>query len=325
MMNLDGLIPGMTMEDLAAWVAGAGAFAVVLLIWSAFVERDPLTARLKSLQSRRDVLKGDLSRTARKVERPTTKMSVMRRIVERLKLARGKTATDAATKLSQAGFRSKDALTVYLFAKACLPLLLGGASVFVVYVLKPFTLDQTQSLAACLTAMLLGSLSPDYYLRKVAERRLTVIRRNLPDVFDLLVICAEAGLSLDASFDRVARELGEGCPELAEEVGLTAVELGFLPDRSKALQGFAERVPLDGVRALVTTLAQTERYGTPLAQALRVLATEMRNERMLKAEEKAARLPAIMTLPMMIFILPPLFIVLIGPAILRTIDGMAKL
>ena len=325
MMNLDGLIPGMTMEDLAAWVAGAGAFAVVLLIWFAFVERDPLAARLKSLQARRAALKGDLSRTARKIERPTTKISVMRRIVERLKLARGKTAADAATKLSQAGFRAKDALTVYLFAKACLPLLLGGVAVVVVYVLKPFALDQTQSLAACLTVMLLGSLSPDYYLRKVAERRLTTIRRNLPDVFDLLVICAEAGLSLDASFDRVAREVGEGCPELAEEIGLTAVELGFLPDRSKALQGFAERVPLDGVRALVTTLAQTERYGTPLAQALRVLASEMRNERMLKAEEKAARLPAIMTLPMMIFILPPLFVVLIGPAILRTIDGLAKL
>lgn len=324
-MNFDGLIPGMTMEDLAAWVAGAAAFAVVLLIWSAFVERDPLTARLKSLQSRREVLKGDLSRTARKLERPTGQISVMRRIVQRLKLARGKTATDAATKLGQAGFRSKDALTVYLFAKACLPLLMGSVSILVIYVWKPFTLDQTQSLAGCLMATLLGSFSPDYYLRKVAEKRLTAIRRSLPDVFDLLVICAEAGLSLDASFDRVAREIGEGCPELAEEVGLTAVELGFLPDRSKALQGFAERVPLDGVRALVTTLAQTERYGTPLAQALRVLASEMRNERMLKAEEKAARLPAIMTLPMMIFILPPLFIVLIGPAILRTIDGMAKL
>ncbi|WP_448207873.1 type II secretion system F family protein [Azospirillum sp. sgz302134] len=324
-MTLTDLFPGMAMEDVASLIAGAGTFVVVLLIWSAFVERDPLSARLKSLESRRTALKGELSRTARRMERPTGRMGAMRRIVEALRLARGKTAADAAAKLARAGFRSKDALTVFLFAKGILPLVVGGLAVLVIYGGRPGMLDPTQSIAGCLLAALLGSLAPDYYLRKVTEKRTTAIRRTLPDAFDLLVICAEAGLSLDSSFDRVAREMGEGCPELAEEIGLTAIELGFLPDRAKALQGFAERVPLQGVRALVTTLAQTERYGTPLAQALRVLASEMRNERMLKAEEKAARLPAIMTLPMMLFILPPLFVVLIGPAVLRTIDGLGKL
>lgn len=322
---MSDLFPGLTMEDLAAWIAGAGAFAVVLLVWTAFVERDPLSARLKSLQSRRTALKGELSRTARRIERPAGRIGAMRRVNDWLRLARGKTAADAAAKLARAGIRSKDALTVHLFAKACLPLLGGGLGALVIYGLRPVALDPMQSVAGCLLAALLGSFAPDYYLRTVTERRTAAIRRSLPDAFDLLVICAEAGLSLDASFDRVAREMGEGCPELAEEIGLTAIELGFLPDRSKALQGFAERVPLQGVRALVTTLAQTERYGTPLAQALRVLASEMRTERMLKAEEKAARLPAIMTLPMMLFILPPLFIVLIGPAVLRTIDGLSKM
>lgn len=324
-MNPDSVFPGLTAEDLAALAAGAGAFIVVLLIWTAFVARDPLDARLKSLQARREVLKGDLARTARRARRPAGKLGLMSRIVEWLKLARGKTASQAEARLSQAGYRSKDALTAFLFAKACMPLAGGGLGALVAYVWKPVALSPTQALGVVLVAALLGSLSPDYYLRKLAERRLGVIRRALPDVFDLLVICAEAGLSLDAAFERVSREMGEGCPEMAEEIGLTAVELGFLPDRGKALQAFAERVPLPGVRSLVTTLAQTERYGTPLAQALRVLSAEMRAERMLKAEEKAARLPAVMTVPMMIFILPPLFVVLVGPAVLRIIDGMRKI
>ena len=120
-----------------------------------------------------------------------------------------------------------------------------------------------------------------------------------------------------------AAEIGPGSPELAEEMGLTGVELGFLPDRSKALQGLADRVPLPGVLALVNTLLQTEKYGTPLAQALRVLSAEMREERIMAAEEKAARLPAILTVPMIIFILPPLFVVLIGPAAIKVMEAFA--
>ena len=142
----------------------------------------------------------------------------------------------------------------------------------------------------------------------------------MPDAFDLLVICAEAGLGLDAALDRVAREMTQSTPVLAEEIGITAVELGFLPDRRVALMGFAERVQLPSVRALVNTLTQSERYGTPLAQALRVLSSELREERMMKAEEKAAKLPATLTVPMILFILPTLFIVLLGPAIIRVFD-----
>ena len=147
----------------------------------------------------------------------------------------------------------------------------------------------------------------------------------MPDGFDLLVICAEAGLSLDAALERVSRELADASPELADELGLAAVELSFLPDRTKALENLAERVPLPGMRALINTLVQTERYGTPLSQSLRVLSAELRHERMMRAEEKAARLPAILTLPMIVFIMPALFIVLIGPAILQVIDQLAKM
>jgi tight adherence protein C len=144
----------------------------------------------------------------------------------------------------------------------------------------------------------------------------------MPDALDLMVICAEAGLSLDAALDRVSREMRPSCAELAEEVGLTGVELGFLPNRSQALQNLSDRVPIHGIVGLVNTLIQTEKYGTPLAQALRVLSAEMRNDRIMAAETKAAKLPATLTVPMILFILPPLFVVLLGPAILKVLELM---
>ncbi|PWC40667.1 type II secretion system F family protein [Azospirillum sp. TSO22-1] len=323
-MNLDTLIPGVAPADLAAWISGVAAFVVVLLVWNAFVERDPLSGRLKALEARRAALKGDLSRTVRRTDRPAARIGLMHGVVERFRLYGSSTAAKAAGKLALAGYRSRDSLTVYLFAKAILPFAGLGAAALLLFGMKALPLQGMQAMGVCVGAGLFGSLLPDLYLNRLTEARQLAIRRALPDAFDLLVICAEAGLSLDAAFERVARELGGGCPELGEEISLTSIELGFLPERAKALQGLADRVPLPGVRALVTTLAQTERYGTPLAQALRVLAAEMRNERMLKAEEKAARLPAIMTVPLMVFILPPLFIVLVGPAILKTVDQFSK-
>jgi tight adherence protein C len=148
--------------------------------------------------------------------------------------------------------------------------------------------------------------------------------RQLPDALDLFVICAESGLGLDAAFTRVARELGNSSHELADELGLTAIELGFLPNRRDALTNLAKRVDMPSMRSLVNTLAQTERYGTPLAQSLRALSADYRHERLMKAEQKAAKLPATLTVPMIIFILPPLFVVLIGPAIIQVIAVLKK-
>jgi tight adherence protein C len=171
----------------------------------------------------------------------------------------------------------------------------------------------------------IGYAAPDIYCRNLSDRRKQVMRRMLPDALDLMVICTEAGLNLDSSFQRVAREFRGGCPELADEFELAAVELGFLPERRDALMNLERRTDLPAMAALTGTLSQAERYGTPLAQSLRVLAAEVRDQRMMKAEEKAARLPAILTVPMVMFILPALFIVLIGPGILRTIDAMMSL
>jgi tight adherence protein C len=140
-----------------------------------------------------------------------------------------------------------------------------------------------------------------------------------------MVICTEAGLGLEAALYRVSDELGPNAPELADELHLTAIELGFLPDRRIALQNLTARTELPSIRGVVNALVQTEKYGTPLASSLRVLATEYRDERMLKAEEKAAKLPATLTVPMIVFILPTLFIVLLGPAILKALDSLSAL
>ena len=165
---------------------------------------------------------------------------------------------------------------------------------------------------------------PDIILKNMVDKRSAAIRKGLPDALDLLVICAEAGLTVDSAFHRVARELGRAYPELGDEFGLTAIELGFLTDRRSAFENLAQRVDLDSVRGVVTTMIQTEKYGTPLASALRVLSAEFRNERMMRAEEKAARLPAIMTVPLICFILPVLFIVILGPAACSISDNFLK-
>ena len=162
--------------------------------------------------------------------------------------------------------------------------------------------------------LILSYKAADIWLKNLINKRSDLIRKGLPDALDLLVICAEAGLTVDAAFNRVAKELGHAYPELGDEFQLTAIELGFLTDRKLAFENLAIRVDLEAVKGVVTTMIQTEKYGTPLASALRVLSAEFRNERMMRAEEKAARLPAIMTVPLILFILPVLFVVILGPA-----------
>jgi len=174
-----------------------------------------------------------------------------------------------------------------------------------------------------LGAAYFGLKFPGIMVVNKRNKRYYAIQKSLSDTLDLLMICAEAGLSLAAALDRVARELSTTYPEMAEELSLTSIELGFLPDRKKALTNFAERVDMPEVRGIAGVLVQTEKYGTPIAQALRALASEFREQRMLRAEQKAARLPAIMTVPMIIFILPTLFIVVLAPALIKLSRTMA--
>ncbi len=311
-------------EEIVIAMAGLSALVMTIAVWSALVVRDPSQRRMKEMADRRLHLKEGIMVTPRRRQKLQA-TTVMRQVVDRLKLLRSAQGDKLSRRLSQAGWRSKDAVVRFLFAKLALPFVFGGVSLFVLYVLELYNLDNIQKLLAVLGLTIFGTYAPEIYVKNVIQKRWDLIRKSLPDALDLMVICAEAGLSLDATLQRVSEEMGDAAPELAEEFGLTAAELSFLPDRTTALGNMKDRVDLPAMRGLVNSLIQSERYGTPLAQSLRVLAAESRNERVMKAEEKAARLPAMLTVPMIVFILPPLFIVLIGPAGLDIADALGNM
>ena len=325
-MNLFDVIPDLGGGDaIVLMAAGAAGFAVYA-VWSALLARDPMARRVKSVGTHRDELRqAMLASQGNRARRRETTVDFMRRVAERLKLLKTRQAEAITLRLAQAGYRSKDALVVYLFAKMALPFVLGAVAVLVVYAANVWTLPPMGKLFIALAAVVAGAYAPEIFVTNARMKRQQAMQKGLPDALDLLVICTEAGLALDAALTRVARETEPACPELAEELSLCAVELGFLPDRRQALDNQAKRTALASIRGVVNTLQQTEKYGTPLALSLRVLSTEFRNERMMKAEEKAARLPAVLTVPLIVFILPSLFVVLLGPAILSAIDGLSGL
>ena len=304
------------------------AAIIVWIVWQVLLDSNPMEARLRAVnQRRRDLAKQAMALPSRRAKDKKKRISFIKRLMGNSKLKRKNKNTgdenEMRVKLLRAGYRSRDALTIFLFVK--LALMCGGGFLvfFFTFITGAFKTKAALGIIGVAAGALVGWVLPGLLVKNKSMSRRNIFRKALPDALDLLVICAEAGLSLDSALDRVAREIGPTYPELAEELGLTSVELGLLPDRSKALQNLTERVDLQGVLSLVNTLIQTERYGTPLAQALRVLASEMRDERMMKAEEKAARLPAVMTVPMILFILPTLFIIIIGPAAIKVIATMA--
>ena len=301
----------------------ASTFSLYLALLVLFLWRDPIAARIKAV-AQSQVGRRTTAATAHKPPVEHSLSALMRITVERLNLLRSNQAALIANRLAQAGWRRPDAVVGYLFCKVSLPLALAAA-VFVVYGLGLVQLSPMMQLTVAMAAVVAGSYLPELYIRNAVSRRSKELRKNLPDALDLLVVCTEAGLALDAALDRVAREIGGNSEAMSDELGHVVLELRFLPERRKALENLAKRSEVPGIQALVNTLIQTERFGTPLAQSLRVLAAEMRTQRMVRAEEKAARLPAIMTVPLIIFILPALFVVLMGPAVLDLVDTFSAM
>jgi tight adherence protein C len=246
-----------------------------------------------------------------------TSLGFMRSLADRLNLLRGAAADQTTRKLRQAGFHSRDASVVYIFIKLALPLALGFLMIVVTSSLQLVAEDMI--LPTGVGAVLSGFMMPELYIKNVTARRREILNRVLPEGLDLLTICVEAGLSIDAAFRRVSKEMQGSMPELAMEFEMTAIELTYLPDRQQALENMAERSDSAAINALVNALRQTEKYGTPLANSLRILSQEFRQTRASKAEEKGARMPALMTVPLMVFILPTLITVLIAPAILQAL------
>lgn len=311
----------------ATMMAAVGVFAVLVAVYGALTVRDPMAKRVKALNERREQLKaGITASTAKrraKLVRKNQTADRMRTFLGKLQVLQEEQVKEVQQKLAQAGIRSKDLAVAVIFGRLVLPIVFGGLAAFLIYGIDMWpSLTPFKRSGATMAALLLGYKAPDLFVQNKRQKRTDAIRKGLPDALDLLVICAEAGLTVDAAFSRVAKELGRAYPELGEEFALTSIELGFLTERRQAFENLAYRVDLESVKGVVTTMIQTEKYGTPLASALRVLSAEFRNERMMRAEEKAARLPAIMTVPLILFILPTLFIVILGPAACALKDAL---
>lgn len=307
-------------DTLVAMLVMVAVLLAIIATHAAFAPKGNLRARLAALPQR----SGGFGRVPRALKGSATldaSFDALQRIAEHFKLGRGDEAQKTASLLAQAGWRTREALVTYMGLRVVLPVVLVVGALIVSTALQVSTL---RLVTAATVAAAVGFYVPQMTLSHLVKGRQSRFRRALPDALDLLVICAEAGLGLDGALHRVSREFHRFQREVAEELSLTQLELGFLPNRRDALLNLSKRVNIPSVASLMHTLIQTERYGTPLSQSLKTIAADMREERMLIAEEKAAKLPATMTVPMIIFILPAVFIVLIGPAIIQIIQNFSS-
>lgn len=315
---IDKFLPsGVVADDFYVLLSGGAAFLCVWAILVSFSNVDRFSKQIQHIQARREDLRLEFVE-AKQRKKHDAHVSFMRAIAKKLQLVKKNQIGNVQAELVQAGMRGPDAIYVLAFFNVLMPILLFIAGV-VVMRMNDHAGSKWQMMNYIWPVLgaYVGLKLPMFYVRRKKKKRDARVQKSLPDVLDLMTICAEAGLSLVAMLDRVARELKITYPEMAEELSLTSIEIGFLPDRSKALLNLSERSGLPEIRGMTSVLIQTEKYGTPISQALRVLSTEFRQARMMRAEQKAGRLPALMTVPMIVFILPTLFIVIISPAVVK--------
>jgi tight adherence protein C len=307
---------------MAMMLAGIAAVATVLTLAMPLLSPDTLGRRMKSVALEREKIRQrERERLARgereKISLRQSPKQYMQRIVERFNLAKWLAQEEARDKLIQAGFRGQAPYIAFLFFRLVVPTVLFLFSVFYVFVVVELDQPATVKIGLCLGAAYLGMHVPYLFLKnRIAKRQLS-IRRAFPDALDLLLICVESGMSIEAAFKKVSQEIGSQSIPLAEELTLTTAELSYLQDRRQAYDNLAKRTDIDGVKSVCMALQQAERYGTPLAQTLRVMSQENRDMRMSEAEKKAAALPPKLTVPMILFFLPVLFVVILGPAAIR--------
>jgi tight adherence protein C len=318
---IDFLIEKMADTRFLAMVfAAIGAGATVLTLAMPLFAGDNLDRRLKAVALEREKIRQrERERMSRgeKVSLRQSPKQYMKTIVEQLNLAKWVGQEEARTKLIQAGYRGHAPYVAYLFFRMVTPGVALIAAVVYLFVIARLEQPALIKVALCIGAAYLGMHLPYLFLKNQITRRQLSIKRAFPDALDLLLICVESGMSVEAAFRKVSQEIGSQSIALAEELTLTTAELSYLPDRRQAYENLATRTDLDGVKAVCVSLQQAERYGTPLGQTLRVMAQENRDMRMSEAEKKAAALPPKLTVPMILFFLPVLFIVILGPAAIK--------
>jgi tight adherence protein C len=309
---------------LATLAAAVLAFATIVTLCLPLIARDGLSDRLKSVAERREELRArhhaalNEKRGLLRVE-PS---NLMKSTLDRFKLTNLLESEDSRDKLAMAGYRGQAPLIAFMFFRFVMPAIVFAVALIYLFAITHFHWSLMMKLCAAFAGALLGYYLPDIFVSNITTRRQQSIMRAFPDALDLMLICVESGMSIEASFGKVAGEIGTQSAELAEELGLTTAELSYLPDRRQAFDNLAKRCGHAGVKAVATALNQAEKYGTPLGQALRVTANENREMRMQEAERKAASLPAKLTVPMILFFLPCLFIVILGPAIIQIRHAM---
>ncbi len=308
---------------LAMVFAAVGAIATVITLAMPLIVTDTLGKRMKSVALERErIRQRERERLARgdKVALRRSPKQYMQRIVDQFNLSKWVGQEEARALLIQAGYRGHAPYITFLFFRLVTPIVMLLSSLFYVFVVIELDQPALVKLGMCIGATYLGMQLPSLFVKNKIARRQLSIKRAFPDALDLLLICVESGMSIEAGFRKVSGEIGTQSIPLAEELTLTTAELSYLQDRRQAYENLGKRTNLEGVKSVCMALQQAERYGTPMAQTLRVMAQENRDMRMAEAEKKAAGLPPKLTVPMILFFLPVLFIVILGPAAIRVME-----
>jgi tight adherence protein C len=308
-------------QFLAMMLVAISAAATVWTLAVPLTESDGLSKRMKAVASERERIRArERERLARAQSKPSLRQepkAYMRQVVNQFRLAQWLGTETARAKLTMAGYRGPQAEVAFLFFRLVTPLGFFLASSFYLFVLRVLDRPAMILFGIVIMSVYAGVKTPEVFITNAISRRKASITIAWPDALDLLLICVESGMSIEAAFRRVSAEIGSQSVPLAEELTLTTAELSYLPDRRQAYDNLASRTGLEAVKAITTALNQAERHGTPLGQALRVLAQESRDMRMNEAEKKAAALPPKLTVPMILFFLPVLFVVILTPAIIQ--------
>jgi tight adherence protein C len=309
-------------ENLIAVIAALIAFATIVTLATPMLSGNRLEGRLKSVANRREELRRrsrQAMATRSSGQLRQSDEGIVKQVVDRLQLSRLLEDPKVAEKLAQAGYRGSKPVTRFYFFRLVGPFILAAVAAFYLFVIG-MPLAANMKLVAVFGAFVGGFYAPNIFLANQISKRRESIVSAWPDALDLLLICVEAGMSVEAAIQKVSQEIGGRSIELAEEMTLLGAELSYLPERRMAYEGLSRRVQYAGVKAVMTAMIQAERYGTPLGAALRVMAKENRDLRLTAAEKKAAALPAKLTVPMILFLLPVLFVVILGPAVLNAMD-----
>jgi tight adherence protein C len=300
--------------------AAIAASATVYTLVMPLLAGDSMAKRMKAVANERERIRArerDRLNKSEKVSLRQTPKQLVSRVVEDFNLTKYLAQESAREKLTLAGYRGQAPYITFLFFRLVAPIALFLGAVLYVFVISHMEKSMPIKIGICIGAAYLGLQAPLLFLKNVISKRQLQIKRAFPDALDLLLICIESGMSIEAAFRKVASEIVTQSVALSEEFTLTTAELSYLQDRKVAYENLAKRTGIEGVKSVCLALQQSERYGTPLGQSLRVMAQENRDMRMNEAEKKAAALPPKLTVPMILFFLPVLFVVILGPTYIK--------